>query len=64
MPKTINRKVSASSKHGETRSDRETNISVTAYYLAEQRDFFPGHALDDWLAAEITVDGQTGAALG
>ncbi len=27
-------------------------ISEAAYYLAEKRQFAPGHALDDWLEAE------------
>jgi hypothetical protein len=62
MAKTIDRKVSASSKHGETQSDRETCISVTAYYMAEKRNFASGHELSDWLAAEISVDEPAGAA--
>jgi hypothetical protein len=35
---------------------RQAMISDAAYYLAEQRDFSPGHELDDWLAAEREVD--------
>lgn len=30
-------------------------ISTTAYYLAEKRNFAPGHSLEDWLAAEVAV---------
>jgi hypothetical protein len=30
-------------------------IAMTAYYLAEQRQFVPGHELDDWLMAEQQV---------
>jgi hypothetical protein len=56
VAKTIDRKVSASSRHGETRSDRETCIAVTAYYMAEKRNFASGHELSDWLAAEVSVD--------
>jgi hypothetical protein len=63
MTKNVDRNVSSSSKHGETQSDRETCISVTAYYMAEKRNFLPGHALSDWLAAEISVDGITDPAV-
>lgn len=27
-------------------------IATAAYFLAERRDFTPGHELDDWLTAE------------
>jgi hypothetical protein len=37
-------------------SDRFRQISVFAYYKAEQRGFAPGHMWDDWLAAEREVD--------
>jgi hypothetical protein len=30
-------------------------ISEAAYYLAEKRKFAQGHALDDWLRAEVAV---------
>ncbi len=30
-------------------------ISEAAYYRAARREFEPGHALDDWLAAEREV---------
>lgn len=30
-------------------------IATAAYYLAEQRNFAPGHELDDWLEAERQV---------
>lgn len=30
-------------------------IAVRAYSKAEQRGFAPGHALDDWLAAEEEI---------
>ncbi|HXB98429.1 MAG TPA: DUF2934 domain-containing protein [bacterium] len=60
MKRTVDRKMNASSTHGETRSDRETCIAVTAYYMAEKRNFAFGHALNDWLAAEIRVDAPAG----
>ena len=30
-------------------------IAVAAYYLAERRQFEPGHEVQDWLAAENEV---------
>jgi hypothetical protein len=30
-------------------------IAVAAYYLAERRNFEPGHDLEDWLSAEAQV---------
>jgi|APFre7841882724_1041349.scaffolds.fasta_scaffold66255_3 hypothetical protein len=35
---------------------REQRIRLAAYFRAEQRGFAPGHALDDWLAAEQEED--------
>jgi len=34
---------------------RRKLIAVAAYYLAEQRNFEPGHETEDWLAAERQV---------
>ena len=31
-------------------------IQVAAYFRAERRGFTPGHALDDWLAAERELE--------
>ncbi|KAA6187071.1 DUF2934 domain-containing protein [Thiohalocapsa marina] len=31
-------------------------IADAAYYLAEKRNFAPGHEQEDWLAAEAEVD--------
>jgi hypothetical protein len=36
---------------------RDAMIADAAYFLAEQRDFCPGHELDDWLTAEREIDG-------
>ena len=33
-------------------------IAVAAYYLAEQRQFEPGHELEDWLLAERKLLGS------
>ncbi len=41
---------------------RHAMISEAAYYLAEQRDFHPGHELDDWLSAERQIDEPLDAA--
>lgn len=30
-------------------------IATAAYYIAQQRNFTPGHELDDWLAAERQI---------
>lgn len=30
-------------------------ISIAAYYIAEQRNFAPGHELEDWLEAERQI---------
>jgi hypothetical protein len=30
-------------------------IATTAYFIAEERNFEPGHELDDWLEAERRV---------
>jgi len=39
-------------------AERIAMIRVAAYYLAEQRQFVPGHELDDWLSAETSVDAE------
>jgi hypothetical protein len=39
---------------------RRELIAVAAYYLAERRNFEPGHETEDWLAAELYV-GSLGA---
>jgi hypothetical protein len=36
-------------------TDRHQHIAVAAYFIAEHRDFVPGHELDDWLQAEAVV---------
>lgn len=33
-------------------------IAATAYFIAAERNFSPGHELDDWLQAEKQVRGQ------
>jgi hypothetical protein len=37
-------------------SDWHRMISEAAYFLAEERGFEPGHALEDWLRAELQVN--------
>ena len=40
----------------------ETMIAEAAYYLAEQRSFYPGHETEDWLEAEKEIkQAQTAA---
>jgi hypothetical protein len=36
--------------------DRDARVAEVAYLRAEQRGFWPGYELDDWLAAEKEVD--------
>jgi hypothetical protein len=38
---------------------REARIAEAAYWRAEQRGFASGHELDDWLAAERQIDGES-----
>jgi hypothetical protein len=38
-----------------TDEQRRELIAVAAYYLAERRNFKPGHETEDWLAAESQV---------
>ena len=38
---------------------REQRIATAAYFLAEQRGFFPGNEMDDWLVAEAAYHGST-----
>lgn len=35
--------------------DLQTEIAKAAFYLAAEREFAPGHDLDDWLEAERRV---------
>jgi hypothetical protein len=43
-----------------TDEQRRELIAVAAYYLAESRNFQPGHEDEDWLAAEVRI-GSRGA---
>jgi hypothetical protein len=45
-----------------TDEQRRELIAVTAYYLAEGRNFQPGHEDEDWLAAEVQI-GSLGAVV-
>jgi len=42
-------------------TSREERIAISAYWRAAQRQFAPGHELDDWLAAESEVDSKDGS---
>lgn len=39
-------------------AQREQMIREAAYFHAAQREFSPGHELDDWLAAEAELFGE------
>jgi Protein of unknown function (DUF2934) len=38
--------------------DRSACIAEAAYFIAQRREFSPGHELDDWLTAENEVDAR------
>jgi hypothetical protein len=38
-----------------TDQQRRELIATAAYYLAEKRDFEPGHEAEDWMAAEAQI---------
>ncbi|MET0070281.1 MAG: DUF2934 domain-containing protein [Candidatus Thiodiazotropha sp.] len=40
--------------------ERYEMIATMAYYRAEQRDFEPGHDVEDWLECEGIIDGMLG----
>jgi Protein of unknown function (DUF2934) len=40
-------------------AERHERIALAAYLRAEARGFEPGHELEDWLAAEQEIDGDT-----
>lgn len=39
-------------------ADMTAMIATAAYYLAAERNFTPGHELDDWLEAERRVQSK------
>jgi hypothetical protein len=38
-----------------TEEQQRSLVAIAAYYLAERRNFEPGHELEDWLAAEMQI---------
>ncbi|MES9827750.1 MAG: DUF2934 domain-containing protein [Candidatus Thiodiazotropha sp.] len=40
--------------------ERYEMIATMAYYRAEQRNFEPGHDVEDWLECESIIDGMLG----
>jgi hypothetical protein len=61
-PDDIDTSTSASSSFIELNVARDDLDA--AYFLAEQRDFCPGHEVEDWLAAEREIDRFTSGAPG
>jgi hypothetical protein len=59
---TVSRRVVPKVIEPPTDEQRRELIAVTAYYLAERRNFQPGHEDEDWLAAEVQI-GRLGAAV-
>lgn len=41
-----------------SQAQRRHMIAEAAYYIAEKRSFLPGDARNDWLEAEIQIDGH------
>ena len=56
-PENTDTPVSSSSSFLEPER-RNAMISDAAYFLAEQRDFCPGHEFEDWVTAEREIDRQ------
>ncbi len=52
---TVATNVDVVSTSGLTSTDLQHEIAMAAYFLAERRNFSPGHELDDWLQAERQV---------
>jgi hypothetical protein len=48
-------KVAGSGVAPVTEEQRRELIALAAYYLAERRNFEPGHETEDWLAAESQI---------
>ena len=41
-----------------TKESRIAQIRLAAYFLAEKRNFAPGHEMEDWSKAEAIVDSK------
>ena len=55
----VPRKIKASSiTTGVNGQEKRELIGIAAYYRAERRGFIPGFELDDWLAAELEIEGS------
>ncbi len=65
--KVVTKKVAAkktvqkrSAKSAISPRERYEMIATMAYYRAEQRNFEPGHDVEDWLDCESMIDGMIG----
>jgi hypothetical protein len=56
--KKVAKKTTAKSgtTHSISPRERYEMIATMAYYRAEQRNFEPGHDVEDWLDCESTID--------
>jgi hypothetical protein len=56
--KVSKKKIAAASSKATVISPRERYemVATMAYYRAEQRNFEPGHDVEDWLDCERTID--------
>jgi hypothetical protein len=55
---TFARKATAADPPAPVAVPRDRQIAEAAYHRAAVRGFAPGHALEDWLAAEREVDAR------
>lgn len=55
-------KVAAAGRSVRPAADREARIRMAAYLRAERGGFAPGREWEDWLAAEVEVDAQSGGS--
>jgi len=58
IKKTKAKKRTSSKKMANALTDRHQMIQEAAYFRAEQRYFFGGNPVEDWLAAETEIDTQ------
>jgi len=47
--------------HQASAEERQQMIAVAAYFLAQGRNFEPGHEVEDWLVAEAEIDEKLSA---
>jgi len=56
---TLKSNTPSPTKTTESSESRADQIRTTAYFLAEKRNFAPGHEAEDWVKAEAIVNKQS-----